>query len=224
MITCKQIEHSKMEVENEKKNIPVCTPAIDPFFGQIKNVQSQIGFFENVVNGVKRIQVSLFNPSTSFTRNIYAQQNKLLTLNQQIRKSSSAIKAALNQLEVSIDGSRVPLAQVDNNGPIKLSPTQIQIRKSQLSFVQKWFTDLVVEHSTFQVIYNEKLKREFSMTIKSMGTPRNGSAFGKRWIKAHRRPLDEQEEMVDNIDSGELLIWTIRFTNSLPVTNAKQVK
>lgn len=181
---------SQMDGKNENGKVAIDmgdsnekTSLLDPFFGEVEKVQSQISSLKEDINKVQKIHSFLLNAREPDKKIIDDQQSELDRLNHHIKKSSIIIKNTLKQLKESNDVEASQVSSANNSKSktpsTKLSPTQLRIRETQLSFLQKWFMDLMNEHSTSQSDYNDKHKRLLRTQLEVIGVHKSDEEFEK---------------------------------------------
>lgn len=145
---------------------------LDPFFDMIDKLQQELESLKADIQSVQKIHSFLLNAKEPDKKIIQEQTNDLDRLNNRITKSSIAIKNKLRELRDSNDGSQ-------SGSSKKLTSTELRIRETQLSFLQKWFVDLMTNHSTSQSDYNERHKRLLRTQMEVIGIRKSDEEFDR---------------------------------------------
>jgi t-SNARE complex subunit (syntaxin) len=136
---------------NEKQQL------LDPFFEEIEQIQSSINKLKETIEKVQKLH-SFFLLRPAVDEDI---RKELDELNGLIKKSALGVKARLKSLSESND---ILEAKQPNS-------TELRIRETQLSFLQKWFVDLLTEHFISQIDYQAKYKDRLKRQLDIMGQP-----------------------------------------------------
>ena len=180
-------ESNGKQVDREKAAGGPATPSqaekaslLDPFFDLIERLQTEIDSLKSDIQKVQNVHSFLLNAKEPDKKIISERTSELDRLNDRIRKSSIAIKNKLRDLreqnEKLQDGDPGPGGMT---GKTKLTATELRIRETQLSFLQKWFVDLMTEHSTSQSEYNERHKRLLRTQMEVIGISRSDEEFDR---------------------------------------------
>ena len=145
---------------------------LDPFFDVIDKLQQEVDSLKCDIGRVQKIHSFLLNANEPDKKIIQERTNELDRLNSRITKSSIAVKNKLRELRDSYDGSQAA-------GSKKLTATELRIRETQLSFLQKWFVDLMTDHSTSQSDYNERHKRLLRTQMEVIGIKKSDEEFDR---------------------------------------------
>jgi len=156
-----------VEAANEK------TSLLDPFFSEVERVQEQLTGLKEDIERVEKIHSFLLNGKEPDKKVIQEQTNQLDHLNNQMRKTSLAVKNKLRELNDHNNSVK------GKNGPTKesLSPTELRIRETQLSFLHKLFVNLMTDHSTSQADYNERHKKLLRAHMEVIGINKTDQEF-----------------------------------------------
>lgn len=142
---------------------------LNPFFDIIERLQQEIDALKVDIDRVQRIHSFLLNANEPDKQIIQEQRNELDRLNRQITTSSIAIKNKVRELgENKFCGQVIVKAQ---------NATEQRMRDTQLSFLQKWFVDLMTNHSISQSEYNDKHKRLLRTQMEVIGIRKTDEEF-----------------------------------------------
>lgn len=148
------------------------TSLLDPFFDQIEQLQQEVDALKSDIDQVQKIHSFLLNAKEPDKKIIQERTNELDRLNSRITKSSIAIKNKLRELRDSNDGNQAAAGK-------KMTATELRIRETQLSFLQKWFVDLMTDHSTSQSDYNERHKKLLRTQMEVIGIKKTDEEFDR---------------------------------------------
>lgn len=145
------------------------TSLLDPFFEEIEKLQQELHSLRADIDRVQKIHSFLLNNKEPDKKIIQDQRNELDQLNSRISRTSIAIKNELRKLQSSNTESGVK----------NLTATEMRIRETQLSFVQKWFVDLMTDHSTSQSDYNDLYRRLLRTQMEVIGIRKTDEEFDR---------------------------------------------
>ena len=188
--------------------------SFDPFFGGIKKVQSQIVALKRDIETAMDIQTFLLYNRRS--KNVLAHENRLLELNQSLKRSSNGIRNILKELEEhkKFEEMLYVSSLSSEEEWVGCDP----FREDPLFSLKKRFFKLTSEYSTLQSKYNDKLKNDLRKVMLAMGSIKTDAEFEEIW-NVNRRPMDAHEKMVNNIDIGQMLCEPIRIGKDMIVMN-----
>ena len=127
----------------------------DPFFQEVETLQNQLTILKEDVGKIQKLHSFLL------LRPVPDQdvQSQVEQLDNKVRLSARRIIDRLKELE-------------GNNGSLESkqpNSTQLRIRETQLSFLHKWYMDLITEHSTSQEDYRTKYKERMIRSLEIVG-------------------------------------------------------
>ena len=161
---------------------------LDPFFGEVETLQEQLNGLKDDIERVQKIHSFLLNAKEPDKKVIQQQTSQLDDLNHRIRRTSLAVKNKLKELretnealesEVTGNGHASSSGHRSSTKHNKITPTDLRIRETQVSFLQKWFMDLMTDHSTSQSDYNDRHKKLLRAHMEVIGINKTDDEFDK---------------------------------------------
>lgn len=157
---------------------------LDPFFDEVESLQEQLNGLKDDIEKVQKIHSFLLNAKEPDKKVIQQQTCQLDDLNSRIKRSSIAVKNKLKELRDANEAIEHELGENGHspkkkNKDIKITSTELRIRETQVSFLQKWFINLMVDHSTSQSDYNDRHKKILRAHMEVIGINKTDEEFEK---------------------------------------------
>jgi len=155
------------------------TGLLDPFFSQVEVLKEQLEQLKQDIEGVQKIHSFLLNAKEPDKEVVRQRTNQLDDLNARIRRTSIAVKNQLKELRDTTESLESQVMNSTSNSKRKITPTDVRIRETQVSFLQKWFMDIMTDHCTSQADYNDRHKKLLRAHMEVIGINKSDEEFDK---------------------------------------------
>jgi t-SNARE complex subunit (syntaxin) len=196
----------------EKGTVMERSGLLDSFFSEVDNLREELNDLKTDIENVQKIHSFLLNAKEPDKEVVRQRTCQLDDLNSRIRKMSIAVKNKLKQLRETNEALEIEINDRSNNKGNKITGTDLRIRETQVSFLQKWFMDIMTDHSTSQADYNDRHKKLLRAHMEVIGINKTDEEFDK---------MMREDSFQDDLFTEGLLRKTADAKQALAEVNAR---
>jgi len=177
--------HTTKDGPGEKSSL------LDPFFNEVESIQEELNNLKEDIEKIQKIHSFLLNAKEPDKKKIQQETSQLDDLNYRIKKTSVSVKNKLKELKES---NETMSSEIQSNGSsngnnkrklsgakslVKLTPTELRIRETQVAYLHKLFINVMTDHSTSQSDYNDRHKKLMRAHMEVIGINKTDEEFDK---------------------------------------------